>query len=186
MLAPRANDGRAESQGPYVEGTLPGQCRFIPPLLFADSVHFGDKVKPFSISAGSAFRVPKPYDADSPTAAVATAAYAADYNEVKSLGAAVGSTRTADQSEIGKFWLANTNDSWMQVAVQLAEARDMPGWELTRALALIQIAQTDAYIACLESKYLYNLWRPMTSVRLGDSDGNPDTGFVRLPLPAGA
>jgi PAP2 superfamily len=169
MLAARADDGLAEVEGPYTPGTLPGQYRFIPPLNFAAAVNLGTKLKPFSISSGATFRAAAPY-------AVTDDAYTADYNEVKALGAALGSTRSADQSEIGKFWLENTNDSWMKVAVQLAASRDMPGWELMRALALIQMAQVDAYIACLESKYFYNFWRPMTAIGLGDADGNPDTG----------
>jgi PAP2 superfamily len=168
MLLSRADDGLAEIEGPYVEGTQPGQYRFIPPLLFAAAVNLGTKLRPFTIASGAAFRAPAPY-------AVTDAAYTADYNEVKTLGAAANSTRTPDQSQIGRFWLENTNDSWMRIALQLADARDIPGWALMRALALIQMAQTDAYIACLESKYFYNFWRPMTAIQLGDSDGNPDT-----------
>jgi len=44
-----------------------------------------------------------------------------------------------------------------------------------RALALIAVAQVDAYTACIESKYFYHFWRPITAIRLGDSDGNPAT-----------
>ena len=175
MLADRANDGLADAEGPYAEGTLPGQYRFTFPFNFAASVHFGDKVKPFSIGAGSDFRAPKPYGADNVTDAVKTAAYAADFNEVKTLGVSTGSTRTAEQSDIGKFWLENTNDSCLQVSLQLAESRNMPGWELMRALALIQVAQVDAYIACLESKYHYGLWRPVSAIHLAGDDGNDAT-----------
>ena len=168
MRASRANDGLANIDGPYVPGVEPGKYRFMPPLNFAAGVNLGTQLRPFAIHDGSDFRVAAPY-------AVTDAAYAADYNDVKTLGAAFGSTRTAEQSEIGKFWLENTNDSWLQVAVQLATSRDMPGWELLRAMALLQMAQVDAYIACFESKYFYNFWRPMTAIQLGDSDGNPAT-----------
>jgi len=51
----------------------------------------------------------------------------------------------------------------------------MPGWELMRALALIQIAQFDAYVACLESKYFYGLWRPVSAIHLAGDDGNDAT-----------
>jgi hypothetical protein len=33
----------------------------------------------------------------------------------------------------------------------------------------------DGYIANFESKYFYNYWRPITAIRLADTDGNPDT-----------
>ena len=125
-------------------------------------------MKPFAITSAASYRVAVPY-------AVTDTAYAADYNEVKSLGVATGSTRTADQSELGKFWLENTPDSWMKIALRLAAQRTMPGWELMRALALIEVAQMDAYTACFESKYFYHFWRPITAITLGESDGNPAT-----------
>ncbi len=168
MLAARADDGLALTQGPYTPGPNPGDYQFTFPFNFADSIHLGDKLKPFSIASGATYRVAAPYS-------VTDAAYAADFNEVKALGVITGSTRTADQSEIAKFWLENTNDSWMHVALQLADRREMLGWTLMRTLALIQMAQIDTYIACLESKYFYNFWRPVTAIRLAASDGNPDT-----------
>ena len=167
MLAARANDGFANIQGPFVEGTLPGEYRFTPPFNFADAVHLADLV-PFSIPSSSAYRVEAPYD-------VTSAAYTADYNEVKSLGAAVGSTRTADQSELAIFWLEGTFDSWMKIAVQLAAARGMDGWALARTLALLQVGQSDCYTAGFESKYYWHFWRPISAIRLGDTDGNPAT-----------
>jgi hypothetical protein len=167
MLNERVNDGLAQSEGPFTEGSLPGEYRFTPPFDFAAAVHFGE-VRPFSINNGASFRAPAPY-------AVTDAAYAADFNEVKVLGVAEGSIRTTEQSEIGRFWLENTPDSWMSVALQVASSRYFSGWDLMRALALIQMAQTDAYIACLESKYYYKFWRPITAIRLGDGDGNPAT-----------
>ena len=33
----------------------------------------------------------------------------------------------------------------------------------------------DGYIATVEAKYHYNFWRPITAIRLGDTDGNPHT-----------
>ena len=167
MLAARANDGFANIQGPFVEGTLPGEYRFTPPFNFADAVHLAD-LKPFSIPSSSAYRVEAPYD-------VTSAAYTADYNEVKSLGTAVGSTRTADQSELAIFWLEGTFNSWMRIAVQLAAARGMDGWALARTLALLQVGQSDCYTAGFESKYHWHFWRPISAIRLGDSDGNPAT-----------
>jgi PAP2 superfamily len=168
MLAVRADDGLADAQGPFSEGVAPGEYRFTPPFDFAADVRWGDTMKPFSIASAVAYRVAPPY-------AVTDAAYTADYNEVKALGAAVGSTRSADQSELGKFWLELTNIAWMQIALQLAPSRSMSGWALMRTLALIQVAQVDAYTACIESKYFYHFWRPITAIQLGDNDGNAAT-----------
>ena len=41
--------------------------------------------------------------------------------------------------------------------------------------ALAEAALADAQIACWDSKYFYNRWRPITAIRLGDQDGNPAT-----------
>ena len=40
---------------------------------------------------------------------------------------------------------------------------------------LRRTALADAQIACWESKYFYNFWRPITAIRLGDQDGNEGT-----------
>jgi len=168
MLAARANDGIANVQGPYIEGTQPGEYRFTPPFNFANGVHLGDQLKPFSIPSSSAYRVEAPY-------AVNSDAYTTDYNEVKALGVAVGSTRTADQSELALFWRESVFNSWMQIAVQLAAVRQMDGWALARTLALLQVGQSDCFTAGFESKYFWRFWRPISAIRLGDSDGNPAT-----------
>ena len=54
-------------------------------------------VTPFAMNSSSQFRPTGPPSLDSQQ-------YAADYDEVKELGAAVGSTRTEEQSEIALFW----------------------------------------------------------------------------------
>ena len=40
---------------------------------------------------------------------------------------------------------------------------------------MLSTASADALIACWDAKYFYNFWRPVTAIRAGDSDGNPDT-----------
>jgi hypothetical protein len=42
----------------------------------------------------------------------------------------------------------------------------------------LNLAMADDYIASWEAKYHYNFWRPVTAIRLGDADGNPDTQGV--------
>ena len=168
MLAERANDGIANVQGPYIDGTLPGEYRRTPPFNPPSGVHLGDQLKPFSIPSSSAYRVEAPY-------AVTSDAYTKDYDEVKALGAAVGSTRTADQSEFALFWREPIFNSWMKITVQLAAVRQMDGWALARTLALLQVGQSDCLTAGFESKYFWRFWRPITAIRLGDSDGNPAT-----------
>jgi hypothetical protein len=44
-----------------------------------------------------------------------------------------------------------------------------------RFMALYSAALTDAYIAVFDAKYHYEFWRPVTAIRNGDIDSNPDT-----------
>lgn len=47
--------------------------------------------------------------------------------------------------------------------------------ETARALALLNMAISDAAVATFDTKYHYKLWRPETAIRAGDMDGNPKT-----------
>jgi hypothetical protein len=57
----------------------------------------------------------------------------------------------------------------------VSEAAGFGVWENARLFALLNMALADGYIGSLETKYYYNYWRPVTAIRLADSDGNPDT-----------
>ncbi len=171
--AARQNDGSANAAIPYVPGSAPGNYRFTPPFDgppfngFAALPAWGN-VKPFVATSGAQFRAPPPYR-------VTDAAYTADFNEIKRLGAATGSTRTPEQSEIGRFWLESAPLGWNRIAATLAKSRSLNGWDQARLFALVHLAVADGYISSFDSKYFYNFWRPITAVRLADSDGNPDT-----------
>jgi hypothetical protein len=44
-----------------------------------------------------------------------------------------------------------------------------------RAFALLNTGTADAVIGCWRAKYDYAYWRPITAIRLADTDGNPAT-----------
>jgi hypothetical protein len=187
MIAKRTNDGFATAQIPYTQGTLPGQYRSTPPF---DGPPFNGfvavpgwgAITPFGVSSSSQFRPGPPYPVNSPQ-------YTADYNEVKSLGAATNSSRTADQTQIGLFWLENSPFGWNRIARKLIAAKNMDGLETAHLLGVLHIALADANISCLEAKFYYKFWRPITAVQLGNSDGNPNTtgdanyGILAPPTP---
>lgn len=167
MLTARASDGSANAQQPYVPGANPGAYQVTPPINFAAFVGWG-QVKPYVLTSGAQFRAPPPYS-------VLDLAYTEDYVEMKALGGMNSTMRSADQSEIAKFWLENTPASWARIAGQVAATRKLNGWDQARLFTLVELAEADAYISALETKYFYNFWRPITAIRAGDSDGNPDT-----------
>jgi hypothetical protein len=169
-LASRNNDGAATAQFPYLQGTLPGAYRSTPPndITGFVAVPGWGKVQPFCLARASQFRPAPPYPINSH-------AYTLDFNEVKRLGSQNSIYRTVDQTEIGLFWLEPVPTSFNRLARTMIVQKNLGAWAAARLLALMAMAEADANIACFEAKFFYNYWRPITAIRLGDTDGNPNT-----------
>ena len=149
------------------------------------------KGQPFVIRSADQFKA-------APTPALTSAAYAKAFIEVKRLGGdgvITPTERTADQTIAGIFWaydgtpfLGTANRLYNQIAVQISQQMRTRGIELARLLALVNVAMADAGLACWDTKYREEFWRPITAIRQGESDGNPDTlgdpNFVPLGAPA--
>ena len=101
--------------------------------------------------------------------------YARDYNEVKALGSSASVTRTSEQTEIARFWLASPTVIWNGVARQLIQKQGLDLSDSARTLALFYLASADASIACWNVKYSDNFWRPITAIHSGDVDNNVHT-----------
>jgi DNA-binding winged helix-turn-helix (wHTH) protein len=101
--------------------------------------------------------------------------YARDYNEVRELGASTSDRRTAEQTEIARFWLGSPTAIWNGVARQLIVTNGLDLSASARTLALMYLASGDAGIVCWDTKYSVNFWRPLTAIHNGDSDGNDHT-----------
>src|SRR5687767_13931317 len=128
---------------------------------------------PFGMISSDQFRGAGPPRLDSAT-------WATDYNEVKALGAAVGSSRTAEQSQIAQFWADGAGTEtppghWNHIAQDVAAMTGLSLEQSARLFALLNIAMADAGICAWDAKYAYNNWRPVTAIRAGDTDGNPAT-----------
>lgn len=111
-----------------------------------------------------------------PPVALDSAAWARDFNEVKSFGWKHAKDRSAQQSDVGKFWAGRS------VRIVINQFIGRPGRSLVddaRFLALAEMAWADSYVAMMDGKYHYNFWRPVTAIRNADMDGNdataPDT-----------
>jgi hypothetical protein len=159
----------------FPQGTEPGEWRFAPdfpaPIAFAPD---WGSVTPFVLKSGSQFRPAKPYH-------VTSSHYAADYNEIKLLGGdgvTTPSARTPEQTEIGLFWIESSPLAWNRLARAVSMDRGLDVSENARLFALLNVALADGYIASWEAKFHYLFWRPSTAIRLGDTDGNPDTAGV--------
>jgi hypothetical protein len=168
LLAIRANDGSNVLAPPFVAGTNPGDYRPTPPNFPTPVFTTWGQVTPFVLDRGDQFR-------PSPPPPLTSDAYAAAINEVKSLGSATSTTRTAEQTEIGNFWNPPIQNFWNRIAGSVAAAHhsDLP--TTARLFAALNLSFADSAIAFYDAKYTYRLWRPVTAIRLADTDGNPNT-----------
>jgi hypothetical protein len=107
-----------------------------------------------------------------PPPALSSEAWARDFEEIKTLGARKSTTRTPAQTDSAEFWAPRDTRS------VLAQLIARPGRDLVddaRFLALAEMAHSDAYVAMMDGKYHYDLWRPITAIRHADRDGNDAT-----------
>jgi|tagenome__1003787_1003787.scaffolds.fasta_scaffold20863452_2 membrane-associated phospholipid phosphatase len=168
LLAIRASDGSNATAPPFVPGSAPGDYRSTPPNFPTAAFTTWGQVTPFVLDRSDQFR-------PAPPPALTSNAYATALNEVESLGSATSTTRTADQTQIGTFWNAPIQNFWNQIAEAVARARhsDLP--TTARLFAGLNLSLADSAIAFYDAKYTYRLWRPVTAIRLADTDGNPNT-----------
>jgi hypothetical protein len=110
-----------------------------------------------------------------PPPALTSDVYTADYIESNKMGDYASTQRSADQSELALFWAGNTALYWNRFAAQIAAERSLSLSENAQLFALMNVAMADAAIACWDAKYRYVFWRPITAIRSGDLDGNPNT-----------
>jgi len=168
ILALRAGDGSNVVLPAFVPTTQPGTYQLTPPNFApADFVQW-PHVTPFAIASASEFRPGPPPDLTSD-------AYTQSFDQVKSLGFVGSTTRTADQTQIGKFWNGNIQDFWNEIAQTASLEHNLNLGQTAHLFALMNISAADTTIAFFDAKYTYVLWRPVTAIQLADTDGNPDT-----------
>ncbi len=169
ILALRSADG-STAPAPYTPGTVPGAYQLTPPNFVPAVLPGWGSVTPFTLTSGAQFRPAPPKFFD-----LTSAEYAADYNDVKAIGELNSATRTAQQSEIARFWYEGSPTGWNRIARVVAAQRGLDLWENARLFGLLNFAMADGFIAGFDAKYFYNFWRPVTAIRAGETDNNPAT-----------
>jgi hypothetical protein len=173
ILTLRSND-KSNLVVPYVPGTDPGDWRPTPPAYASALLPNWPLVTPWTLSSGSQLRDP----VGPPS--LTSAAYAAAFNEVKEIGALNSATRTADQTDIAKFWAdgagtATPPGHWNMIATGVSQGEGLSLEENSRLFAQLNLAMADAAIICWDQKYASDFWRPVTAIREANTDNNPDT-----------
>jgi hypothetical protein len=109
------------------------------------------------------------------------------FNEIKSYGAATGSLRNEEETNVAKFWSANVVSQYNLLGRDVAAARGLGLLETARLLAMVNLVGADALMSGLHAKYHYLFWRPVTAIDPaavtadgfgpvpGYDDGNPAT-----------
>jgi hypothetical protein len=133
---------------------------------------------PWVLTRASQFRA-------APPNALASAQYAADYDETRRDGSSTG-TDTAKQN-VATFWNGNTSLFWNRIALDVLSRRSLPLVETAHVFGVLNVSMADAAVACWDSKYRYGLWRPVTAVNLsvpaGSSYAAPDPSWRQfLPV----
>lgn len=83
--------------------------------------------------------------------------------------------RTAAQTETALFWNANAVLQYQVALREQVTRRGLGIVESARAFAMLGTATGDSLIACWRGKHDYAYWRPITAIRMADTDGNPRT-----------
>lgn len=179
ILAMRAHDRALLANDPYVPLRGPGFWQPTPNPTPPDPAAGGPglapailpgwgNVSPFTLTSGEQFRTDGPPPLSSRT-------YARDYEEVKRVGEKLSSARSAEQSDIARFWYEGSQAGWNRIGRIVAQPLGLDLWDQARLFALLNFAMADGFIAGWNARYTYHLWRPVTAIREGDTDGNDHT-----------
>jgi hypothetical protein len=169
VLAARADDGSDSSPPVFVPQSGPGEYQLTPPSFKPPVFTNWSDVRPFALETADQFRPPPPPGVTGPR-------YTTDFDEVKSLGEINSTARSAEQTDIGRFWgAAPVQNVWNQIAQTAGLSFDNSLEQNARMFALLDTSLADGVIALYDSKYVYHRWRPVTAVQAADNDGNPDT-----------
>ena len=176
IIANRSTDNflAANVQIAQPDGVAPGEYRStlpfsLPGMPPVKALHqWGTQMAPFVTESNSQFRPVAPYSINS-------IEYLNDFNEVKSKGARINHNRSADEDEIGRFWVERSSIGWNRFARNVVSSKKVDAWKTARLFALLHTAMADAISGTFEAKYHYFYWRPETAIRLGDADGNSNT-----------
>ena len=163
VLAARAGDGGAASEtyrphttaGVYVPTATPAVTQWPRrlPWLMRDAAQFRPAAPP----------------------ALGSEAWARDFNEVKAMGGRTSARRSAEQTEVARFWDFSAPPIYHALvrSVALQPGRDIA--RNARLFAAVAQAMDDALIAVFDAKYHHNFWRPITAIRNADLDANDAT-----------
>jgi len=168
LIALRAGDGRgANVPYSFPSSPVPGVWILTPGATAPQTPWLG-QMRPFTFDDPAQFLPEPPPDLLSST-------FTDDYNQVKALGALNSTVRTPEQTQIALFWTEHTTAQYGRLLRKIATELNLSLADTARLFALAYTAHADSLIGCYNAKYIFSFWRPVTAIRNGGIDGNPDT-----------
>lgn len=174
MLAHRTGDGASPAVFFAPTSTDPGVWQPYAGCPVVNGVQVGilfhwQNLRPFGIDSSSQFR-------SAPPPQLQTGRYAKDYKETMDVGELNSAARPWDRADVARYFAAAAAvHVWSQAAGQVMTQNVTSISENARIFALIAIAVSDGLVSSMETKYHYPVWRPITAIRAGDTDGNDKT-----------
>lgn len=135
------------------------------------------KLRPYMLDSPDQFRPGPPSDLSSEE-------WAVQFEEVKRIGRNNSTERSAEQTDIARFWTTHAQAQYNAAYRQIVGDRGLDVVDAARLMAMGNLVGADALIGCFDAKYHYLFWRPQFAIPQGDTDGNPqtaaDSNFVPL------
>jgi hypothetical protein len=167
-LALRAGDGR-EAVVPYVfEMPAPGVYQRTLPGPPTPGAPWLAKMRPFAMTSPSQFRASGPPD-------VTSERYAQDVAFVQAVGSTNSTERSAEETEIARFYTESPTTFFSHNLREFAATKHLDVAGNARLFAQVFVTAGDSMIACWDSKFHFNFWRPVTAITTDIDDNNPAT-----------
>jgi hypothetical protein len=167
LIRLRAGDGR-NAPILFTQPPAPGVWRPTPPGFAPMVDPWMGFVTPLLVRSATQFAPPRP-------PALTSARYTRDFNEVKALGSATSTDRTAAQTSTALFYSGLANVQLQAMLRDQVTVRDLDIVDAARMFAAANMSAADTIISVWYAKYVYGFWRPSTAINLADTDGNPAT-----------
>lgn len=163
----RAHDGR-NAPVFFTKPPAPGVWRPTPPAFAPMAVPWLGGVTPLLVHSATQFAPPPP-------PALTSRRYTLDFDEVKAVGSATSTVRTASQTATALFFSGNAVVQFNAALRDQAASRGLDIVRAARMFAAVDMTVSDALITAWRAKLFYGIWRPSTAIQLADTDGNPAT-----------
>ena len=172
ILEWRANDGWATPQS-FTPPAIPGVWQPTPPAFAAAAFVQAGDAKPFALPTPYYYLPRRP-------PALNSQEYADAVNEIKAIGGATSVVRTDEQTLSARLWASvgystNWGGVWNDVGRFMTLRNNLSLIESARLMALLNVSMMDGVQTAQSSKYVYQMWRPVTAIQRAGEDMNPNT-----------